>query len=67
MGLSKKKRKWLCHIERTAEDKDVKKIKDGNPCPKDQLEDPKTFRTRSFGRYKEHEFMQLEECNTEQR
>ena len=39
----------------------------GNPCLKEQLEDPKYVGKMTFGRYKWHECTQLEECSTEQR
>jgi hypothetical protein len=40
-------------------------LRDGNPCLKDQLEDLKHVGKMTFGRYKEHECMQLEESSTE--
>jgi hypothetical protein len=36
----------------------------GNPCLKDQLEDLKHTGKMTFGRYKEHEYKQLEESST---
>jgi len=42
-----------------------RRLRDGNPCLKDQLEDLKHVRKRRFGRYKEHEHKQLEESSTE--
>jgi hypothetical protein len=42
-----------------------KRLRDGNPCLKDQLEDLKHVGKMTFGRYKEHEHKQLEESGTE--
>ena len=58
----------LGHVERMAEDNDMKKIKRWKPMSKRPIGRPKkTLGRRCFGRYKEHECMQLEECSTEQR
>ena len=42
-----------------------RRLKDGNPCLKDQLEDLKHVGKITFGRYKEHKYRQLEESSTE--
>jgi hypothetical protein len=42
-----------------------RRLRDGNLCPKDQLEDLKHVGKMTFGRYKEHECKQLEESCTE--
>jgi len=42
-----------------------RRLRDGNPCPKDQLENLKHARKMTFGRYKEHKHKQLEESSTE--
>jgi hypothetical protein len=36
-----------------------RRLRDGNPCLKDQLEDRKHVGKMTFGRYKEHEYTQL--------
>jgi hypothetical protein len=41
------------------------RLRDGNPCLKDQLEDLKHVGKMTFGRYKEHKHTQLEESSTE--
>jgi len=68
IGFIKNQRlNWLGHVERTTEDNNMKKIKRWKPCLKDQLEDLTTLGRWRFGRYKEHECTQMEECSTEQR
>ena len=44
-----------------------RRLRDGNPCLKGQLEDLKHFGKATFGRCKEYECTQLEENGTEQR
>jgi hypothetical protein len=48
-----------------AEDNNVRKIKRWKLMSKRQLEDLKQVGKMTFGRYKEHERMQLEESSTE--
>ena len=69
MGFLKKQRlNWLGHVERMAEDNSVKKIKRWKPMSKRPIGRPKTcWEEEVFGRHKEHECMQLEECGTEHR
>ena len=69
IGFIKKQRlNWLGHVECRAKDNNVKRSRDGNPCLRDQLEDPKYVGKMTFWKiYKEHECTQLEECTTEQR
>ena len=40
-----------------------RRLTEGNPCLKDQLEDQKRVGKMTFGRYKEHKHKQLEESN----
>jgi hypothetical protein len=42
-----------------------RRLQDGNPCLKDQLEDLKHVAKLTFGRYKEHGRGKLEESSTE--
>ena len=42
-----------------------RRLRDGNPCLKGQLEDLKHVGKRRFGRYKEYECTQLKENGTE--
>jgi len=42
-----------------------RRLRDGDPCLKDQLEDLKHVGKMTFGRYKEHKNKQLEESSTE--
>jgi len=42
-----------------------RRLSDGKPCPKDQLENLKHTGKITFGRYKEYECMELEENSTE--
>jgi hypothetical protein len=44
-----------------------RRLRDGNPCLKGQLEDLKHVGKMTFGRYKEYECKQLEENSTEKR
>jgi hypothetical protein len=44
-----------------------RRLRDGNPCLKEQLEGRKHVGKMTFGRYKEHGHMQLEESGTEWR
>jgi len=49
IGFIKKQRlNWLDHVESVAEDNIVQKIRDGNPCVKDQLEDLKHVGEMTF-------------------
>ena len=41
-----------------------RRLRDGNPCLKGQLEDLKHVGKLTFGRYKEYECRQLEEGST---
>jgi hypothetical protein len=41
-----------------------RRLRDGNPCLKNKLEDLKHVGKMTFGRYKEHEHKQLEESGT---
>jgi len=66
--IKKQKLNWLGYVELMAEDKNVKKIKRWKPMSKRPIG---RLETRgggmTFGRYKEHERTQLEECSSEQR
>ena len=42
-----------------------RRLRDGNPCLKGQLEDLKHVGKTTFGRYKEYECTQFEENSTE--
>jgi len=42
-----------------------RRLRDGSPCLKDQLEDLKHVGKKNFGRYKEHKHKKLEESSTE--
>jgi len=42
-----------------------RRLRGGNPCLKDQLEDLKHVGKMTFGRYKEHRHRQLEESSAE--
>ena len=42
-----------------------RRLRDGNPCLKGQLEDLKHVGKKTFGRYKEYECTQSEENGTE--
>jgi hypothetical protein len=42
-----------------------RRLREGRPCLKGQLEDLKHFENMTFGRYKKYERKQLEECSTE--
>jgi len=42
-----------------------RRLRDGNPCLKDQLEDLKHVGKMTIWRYKEHKHTQLEESSTE--
>jgi len=50
-----------------AEDNVCRRLRDGNPWLKDQLEDLKQVGKMTFGRYKGHKRKQLEESTKEQR
>ena len=67
MGLLKRQRlNWLGHVERTAEDNILQKIKRWKPMSKRPIGRPKTrWEYYVFGRYKEHKHTQLEESSTE--
>ena len=42
-----------------------RRLRDGNPCLKDQFEDLKHVGKMTFGRYEEHKRKQFEEISTE--
>jgi len=42
-----------------------RRLRDGKPCPKVQLEELKHVGKMTFGSYKEHECTQLEESSAE--
>jgi len=50
IGFIKRQRlNWLCHAERMAEDNIVcRRLREGNPCLKDQLEDLKHVGRMTF-------------------
>jgi hypothetical protein len=53
IGFIKKQRlNWLGHAERMTEDNNVQKIKDGNPCIKNILEDLKHVGNMTFWKIK---------------
>ena len=66
IGFIKQQRlNWLGDVDGMAEDNNVQKIKRWKPMSKRPIGRPKTRWDMTFGRYKEHERMQLEESSTE--
>jgi len=65
--IKKQRWNWLGHVKRMAEDNVCRRLRDGNPWLKDQLEDLKQVGKMTFGRYKGHKRKQLEESTKEQR
>ena len=46
--IKKQRLNWLGHIERMTEDNNVRRLRDGNPCLKGQLEDLKHVGKTTF-------------------